>query len=212
MRRTSTPSTAKRSGAVANRLTTTAARWRRTARSIASALVCLSLLALLFCVLLSGWATAWPVGRGGRQPPSLPGYLMASLHGATLMASLHAATLMGGKPLPNCRDAPHGVWHWIDPTGPTRPLTVDKSGNWNHGQLIAPPAVTAAQPAWLEALRSWREGCISFLGLDESPVIFDDPQLTWTQTSFVHVQERLAHPTHTPGPPHTRHGRWRHGK
>ena len=133
--------------------------------------------------------------------------------GVPHMASLHAvATLMGGKPLPNCRDAPHGVWHWIDPTGPTRPLTVDKSGNWNHGQLIAPPAVAAAQPAWLEALRSWREGCIGFLGLDESPVIFDDPQLTWTQTSFVHVQERLAHPTHTPGPPHTRHGRWRHGK
>ena len=105
------------------------------------------------------------------------------------MASARAAvTLMGGKPLPNCRDAPHGVWHWIDPTGPTRPLTVDGSGNWNHGQLIAPPAVAAAQPAWLEALRSWREGCIGPLGLDESPVIFDDPQLTWTQTSFVHVQ------------------------
>ena len=41
---------------------------------------------------------------------------------------------------------------------------------------------------WLDALRSWREGCVGSLGLEEPPVIFDDPQLRWTQTSFVHVQ------------------------
>ena len=105
------------------------------------------------------------------------------------MAAAHSvATLTGGRPLPDCSAAPHGVWHWIDPTGPTRPLTVDGSGDWNHGQLIAPLSSAAAQPAWLDALRSWRAGCVDSLGLEEPPVIFDDPQLRWTQTSFVHVQ------------------------
>ena len=158
------------------------------------------------------------------------------------MASLHAvATLMGGKPLPDCSQAPHGAWHWIDPTI-ARPLEVDSSGDWSNpnpnpnpdpdpnpepaddtnflrewpdwrashpnlhpnptkvdssgdwakGQLIAPPPTTAGQPAWLAHLRSWREGCVAPLRLEESPVIFDDPKLRWTQTSFVHVQVRVV--------------------
>ena len=97
-------------------------------------------------------------------------------------------TLMGGKPLPVCTEAPRGVWHWIDPTGSTEPLKVDSSGDWLKGQLIAPPAGSLEQPAWLAALKKWRDGCIGPLGLNDAPVIFDDPQLSWTQTSFVHVQ------------------------
>ena len=93
---TSTPSTAKRSGAVA-KLRTAAARKTRTARSI----------------------------------------VVAPCWHATQMAGAHSvATLTGGRPLPDCSAAPHGVWHWIDPTGPTRPLTVDGSGDWSLDNMI----------------------------------------------------------------------------
>ena len=46
MRRTSTPSTAKRSGELAKHLTTAAARWKRTARSMVRARVCVALLSV----------------------------------------------------------------------------------------------------------------------------------------------------------------------
>ena len=82
------------------------------------------------------------------------------------------------------------------------PLKVDSSGDWEYGQLIAPPAVAADQPAWLAHLRSWREGCVGSLRLEESPVIFDDPKLRWTQTSFVHVQARPRHSLDTLTLPH----------
>ena len=105
--------------------------------------------------------------------------------------------LMGGGPLPNCTALPKGAWHEVDPRPlndigsgeqPERPLLGDSSGEWDKGQLIAPPANPEEQPAWLAALQEWRESCRGPLGLDQAPVVFDDPQLRWTQTSFVHVQ------------------------
>ena len=63
------------------------------------------------------------------------GLVVLTRHGVQTndsMASLHAvATLMGGKPLPDCSQAPHGAWHWIDPTI-ARPLEVDSSGDWSN--------------------------------------------------------------------------------
>ena len=60
----------------------------------------------------------------------------------------------------------------------------DLTGDFNLGQLIAPPADAAAQPSWLRALQAWRSSCLGVL--DDS--IYDDETLSWTQTSFVHVQ------------------------
>ena len=62
-------------------------------------------------------------------------------------------------------------------------------------QAIKGPPNADAQPAWLDALKSWRTSCRQSMGLhaDESPgkALFDMEALKWTQNSFVHTQSEF---------------------
>eukprot|EP00965_Chrysotila_dentata_P012620 416321-Pleurochrysis_carterae.AAC.1 len=62
---------------------------------------------------------------------------------------------------------------------------------WDTGQVIAPPESDADQPAWLSALRSWREECADVLGWNAGDLVIANPALEWTQTAFVHVSASM---------------------